>query len=211
MVDNEFVTDSELNSYINFAIADLHDLLVESYSNDYFIESQTSTTVSGVADYALPSDFYKLRGVDIKLLGNDFINVRPFNFNERNRFQDFGSWTLLGLSNIRYRLMGSNIKFSPIPDSAIEYRLWYIPKATKLVSDSDTLDDINQYSDFVVITAALKMLNKEESDISALAGERQRIIERIQHAAQNRDAAQPESISDIFAENDVRILHVSKG
>lgn len=211
MVDNEFVGDSELNNYINFAIAELHDILVESYGSDYFLNSVEGTTTVDNPDYALPSDFYKLRGVDVKLNGQDWYNIRPFNFNERNRYEDFGSWSLMGITNIRYRVMGSNVKFTPIPDAATEYRLWYIPKATKLALDEDSLDDINQYSDFVIITAAMKMLNKEETDITALASERNRIIERLRDASQNRDAGQPESISDIHAENNDYLWHTTRG
>lgn len=211
MEDNNFVTDSELNNYINFGIAELHDILVESYGSDYYLNSSSGTTVSGTADYALPSDFYKLRGVDIKLNGSDWYNIKPFNFNERNRFEDFGSWTLMGLTNIRYRLLGNNVRFTPAPDGALDYRLWYIPVATKLSADSDSLNDINQYSDFVIITAAMKMLNKEESDVSTLAAERQRIINRLEHAAQNRDAGEPESISDVHADNNDYLWYISRG
>jgi len=210
MKENNYVTDSELNTYINFAIADLHDILVGAYGSDYFLNSTTATTVNGTAAYALPADFYKLRAVDIKLDTSSWTAVKPFNFNERNRFDDFGSWTITGVSNIRYRIMGSNIRFTPVPDSAKEYRLWYIPVATKLSSDSDTLDDINQYSDFIVLTAAMKMLNKEESDVSNLAAERARIIERITAMAQNRDAGESESISDIYAENNDYFFYTSR-
>lgn len=211
MEDNEFVSNSELNNYINFAISELHDILVESYGSEYFLSSTTGTTAPDTADYALPSDFYKLRGVDVKLNGNDWYNIRPFNFNERNRYEDFGSWSLMGITNIRYRVMGNNIKFTPIPDSALEYRIWYIPVATKLTSDSDTLDDINQYSDFVIITAAMKMLSKEESDVSVLMSERNRIEAKLRDSAQNRDASQPESISDIHAENNDYLWHTTRG
>lgn len=210
MENNDFVGDNELNNYINFAIADLHDILVECYGEDYFLNSTTAATVSGTSDYTLPSDFYKLRGVDVQLNGSDYASIRPFNFNERNKYEDFGSWTVSGLSNIRYRVMGSNIKFSPVPDSAINYKLWYVPVATKLTSDSDTLDDVNQYSDFVIISAAIKMMLKEESDASTLIGERERIAKKINEAAKNRDAGQPESISDIYAENDNYIWYTSR-
>lgn len=201
MEQNNFISDSELNTYINFAIADLHDLLVESYGSDYFLSSFTSVTSNGTEAYNLPADFYKLRGLDIKLDESSWTSLKPFNFNERNRYSSFGSWTITGISNIRYRIMGNTIRFVPIPDTAKQFRIWYIPVATKLVNDNDTLNDINQYSDFIVITAALKMLNKEESDTSNLAAERARIIERIKTASQNRDAGEPESISDIYAEN----------
>jgi len=211
MEASEFVTDSELNNYINFAAAELHDILVSTYGSEYFLESTTGNTVTGQQAYDLPSDFYKLRGADAKLNGQDFVNLRPFNFNERNRYEDFGSWTLMGIANVRYRIMGSSIRFTPTPDANIEYRIWYIPKATQLVDDTDTLDDINQYSDFVVLTAAMKMLVKEESDVSLLASERNRILERIKDDAQNRDAAQPESVSDIYAENNEYYYWTTRG
>jgi hypothetical protein len=201
MSDNEFISDSELTNYINFAISELHDMLVENYESEYFLSTESGTTVSGTAEYALPTNFYKLRGVDIKLNGTDWFSINAFNFNERNRYEEFGSWSLQGISNVRYRVMGSNIRFSPVPDNALPYKIWYIPVATKLVSDSDTLDDINQFSDFVILTAAMKMLIKEESDVSVLQAERNRIEQKIRQASENRDAGQPASISDIYAEN----------
>jgi hypothetical protein len=211
MEDNDFVTDAEANNYINFAIAELHDLLIESYGSDYFLESITGTTTNGTSDYALPSNFYKLRGIDVKLNASDWINVNKFNFNERNRYEDFGAWTLLGISNIRYRIMGSNVKFTPAPDGSTEYRLWYIPVATKLTTDTDVLDDINQYSDFVIISAAMKMLNKEESDVSVLMSERNRLIRKIEESSQNRDVSEPEAISDVQAEINDAIWYTSRG
>lgn len=211
MEDSEFVTDSELNNYINFAAAELHDILVSTYGSEYFLESTTATTTNGQQAYDLPTNFYKLRGVDAKINSQDWINIRPFNFNERNRYEDFGAWTLMGISNVRYRIMGNSIRFTPTPDNNIEYRLWYVPKATVLSDDSDTLDDINQYSDFVIITAAMKMRAKEESEVTLLASERNRILERLKDDAQNRDAAQPESISDIHAEHNEYHLITSRG
>lgn len=211
MEDNEFVSDNEINNYINFAIAELHDILVASYGEDYFLQSTQGTTTNQQPDYALPADFYKLRGVDVKLNASDWININKFNFNERNRYEDFGAWTLLGISNIRYRIMGSNIKFTPAPDGSTEYRIWYIPLATKLTDDADILNDINQYSDYVIISAAMKMLSKEESDVSILMSERNRIIKRIEESAANRDASEPEAISDIQAEINDAIWYTTRG
>lgn len=202
MKNNNFVEDSELVNYINFAIAELYDLLIQSFSADYYVTTTGAVnTVSGQDAYDLPEDFYKLRGVDIKLNRTSWTTLKPFNFNERNRYDDFGSWTITGVTNIRYRLMGNQIRLIPTPDSARQYQIWYIPKCTKLVDDTDELDDLNQYSEFVIVTAAMKMLHKEESDVSALAAERKRLIDRIIESSQNRDVGDPESISDIYAEN----------
>ena len=202
MEQSQFVQDPELNNYINFAIAELYDLLVGCYGSDYFLSSTTGTTTADVQDYALPTDFYKMRGVDIKITDTKWAQITDFNFNERNKIGLFAVWTLANYGNIRYRVMGGNIKFLPTPSSTVTYRLWYIPVATKLVADSDTLNDLNQYSDYVIITAAMKMLHKEESDITAMASERNRIIKRIEDTAQNRDAGESESITDIYSSDD---------
>jgi hypothetical protein len=212
MEDSEFVEDSELTSYINSSIAELHDILIQAYSSDYYIESVTFNTVVNQADYDLPNgtnysgakQLYKLRGVDAKLNGQDFLTIRPFNFNERNRYEQSGVWNVYGLPTIRYRMVGNKLKFTPYPDQATEVKLWYIPVATKLINDSDTLDDLNQYSEYVVVDAAIKMRIKEETDVSELMAQKKALVDRITYAAQNRDVAQPESISDIYAENDWR-------
>jgi hypothetical protein len=78
--------------------------------------------------------------------------------------------------------------------------MWYIPVATVLVSDSDTLQDLNQYYEYVVVHAALMMLQKEESDVSVLAAFKQQLTQRIQSMAQNRDADKPDSVQDIYSE-----------
>jgi hypothetical protein len=70
-----------------------------------------------------------------------------------------------------------------------------------LSADSDVLNDVNQYVEYVIVDAAIKMMQKEESDVSVLMLQKQALTKRIQEAAQNRDAGEPESVSDIYADN----------
>lgn len=199
-VNSNFVEDSELTNYINASIAELYDLMVAAYGSDYFLSSSNFNIVANTDTYNLPADFYKLMGVDINIDNNNWFSVRPFNFNERNRNQDI-TWGLLNGPSIRYRLLGSTIKFNPVPDSAYSARLWYIPKAAILTADSDVFDDLNQWAEYVVVDAAIKMMQKEESDVSVLMKQKQELKRRIEIMAENRDAGQPESVSDIYAEN----------
>jgi hypothetical protein len=202
MENSKFVSDSELTSYINNSIAELHDILAESYGSEYFVKNDTIDVSSGTSSYDLPTDFYELKGVDVKLDNQTYINMRPFNFNERNRFGDFSFWDLAGITNIRYRLVGNQLMVSPVPDRNATIRIWYVPVATKLVNDADTLDDFNAYSEYVIVDAAIKMMQKEESDVSVLAAQKMALEKRIRDKSQNRDAASPDSITDIYAEND---------
>ena len=194
MEGSDFVTDTELTTYINSSLAELHDLLVATYGPDYYVSSYEFTTNNTTADYTLPADFYKLKGVDIAVGGGEYDSLRPFNFNERNRAS-------VGALGLRYRLVDDTIRFSPKPDGNYNIKLWYIPSVTKLVEDTDTFKDINDYVEYVVVDVAIKMLLKEESDASALQGAKMALKERIEKMAPNRDAEQPESISDIYAES----------
>jgi hypothetical protein len=200
METSDFVSDSELTGYINSSIAELHDLLVSAYGADYFLNDYNFSVNLNTTDYALPADFYKLKGVDVRINNNNWFSVRPFNFNERNRNQDL-TWGLLLGPSIRYRLMGGNIKFNPTPDASYAARIWYVPKAVTLVADTDEYDDLNTYSEYVVVDAAIKMLQKEESDVSVLMAQKQALKRRLEEMAENRDAGQPDTISDIYAEN----------
>jgi len=200
MVNSEFISDGELTSYINNSISELYDILCEAYSAEYYVTSEEGTTVTDQADYDLPSDFYELKAVDIKLDNATWVNVARFNFNERNWRSDTQPWTIAGVANVRYRLVGNQLKFSPAPDGGVLYRVWYVPVATKLVNPTDELDDLNAYSEYVIVDAAIKMMQKEESDVSVLLLQKQALEKRIRDKSQNRDAAQAGTISDVTLE-----------
>jgi hypothetical protein len=58
-------------------------------------------------------------------------------------------------------------------------------------------DDLNQWQDYIVVDAAIKCLQKEESDVSVLAATKMALINRINNAASNRDAGTPETVSAV--------------
>ncbi len=135
MVNSQFVTDSELDTFINGSYREWRDLLCASYGDDYFSSSHSFTT-NGTSDtYALPDDFLKLLGVDL-LVGSEYVTLRPFNFNERNRYG--GQSVAIGNStNLRYRLNANNLWLAPRATSGQTVRLWYVPRVTALSSSSD--------------------------------------------------------------------------
>lgn len=204
MENSEFVSDAELTRLINKSIAELHDLLIQAYEGDYYVEEVEFTTSGQAESYPISTvvpagNFYKLRGLDAKLNGTDWRTIRPFNFNERNKNKYGGDF--LGITNVRYRLLGSNIRFTPIPDDNMDMKLWYIPTAQVLVNNTDSYDDFNGYSEYVIVDVAIKILNKEESDVSVLMSEKKDLKRRLEEAANNRDAGAGDTVSDVYDEN----------
>jgi len=203
-VNSTFVSDAELTSYINESATELYDLLVTSYET-YYLTSQNVTVVSGTDTYALPTTFYKLKGIDFNPInppvGQSAITLMPYNFNERNRFVYTPAFNIVGLNSFKYSVQGSNIKFIPVPSQGGTIVIWFIPYLGKMVLDTDTLDGINGWEEYVVVDAAIKMMQKEESDPQALMIQKEALKKRIEQSAPSRDAGFPKRMSDVRRAN----------
>lgn len=201
MTDSDFISDTELLFYINSSYTELYDILVSSFE-DYYVAPPTSFTISaGQTNYTLPTDFYKLRGVDYLVSGSNYLTLPKFNFAKRNQNSLVFS-TARRLSGREYRIVGNKLYIEPSESAPGSYRLWYTPSATLLVSDSDTVNGVNGWEEYIVVDTAIKMLAKEESDTSHLERQRARLLERITNLSQNRDYDQPETIADVTSQSE---------
>lgn len=200
MVNSDFVSKQEWNDNINHSYAELYDILVQVYGDDYYVAAPYSFSTDGrtPALYPLPSDFYKLMGVDAALGGaNGWFTLKKFTFPERNRyFFSSPQPSFLGLNGLQYRVEGTNVEFIPPPNNQT-IRLRYIPRPTTLLADSDILDGISGWDEYVIVDAAIKAMQKEESDVSVLITQKAQLLSRITAAASNRDAGEPECVSDV--------------
>jgi hypothetical protein len=197
MEGSQFISDSELTQYINNSAAELYDLIVESWQ-DYYLKSTTFPVLNGTDTYALPTDFYKLRGVDLLLdAAGNAITLRPFQFAERNAYAFTPGYNMFGVAQYRYQLQGNNIRFVPVPQTNSNVKLWYIPAQAPMVADIDTLDGIDGWEEYIIVDVAAKMIDKEEGDITSLIMRKNALIQRINDSAPNRDAGEPARISDI--------------
>jgi hypothetical protein len=215
MVNSQFITDDELNSYINQSGFELYDILVQKYGDDYnvappvtFFTNGTSqfyplpdgvlTFMNAAGNNFVPPALYKFLGLDLGLSNtlDSFVTIRPFNFSERNRYAVPNFQSFYGVTNLRYRLNGSNLYLTPIPSQGQRLQLWYIPRFNQLVNDTDTIDGISGWTEYVIIDAAIKCLQKEESDTNVLMNQKQMMLNRIEAAAENRDAGNPATVGD---------------
>lgn len=217
-VNSQFVTTAEWNGYINQAMFELYDLIVGVYE-DYFLAPPIEFISDGVTyQYDLPTGsnqfrdanhpnvfitppaYYKLLGCDLALNNavNAWVTINKFNFIDRNRFvYPNTASTIYGVFNLQYRVMGTKIQFIPTPTAGQAIRLWYIPRMTQLLQDTDvTLMGISGWIEYVIVRAAKYALDKEESDTTVLTQEIVFLKGRIEEMASNRDAGLPDKISD---------------
>ncbi len=205
-VNSNFVTTSEWNSYINQSLTELYDLM-ETVYEDYFLATAITFVTDGSSSYALPNGvnysaaapFYKLVGIDLGLSSsnNARVTVHKYNFIDRNKYvYPSITSTFFGVFNMRYRVMGDNLMFIPTPQAGQYVTMWYVPRMTKLLRDVDVSNGVNGWLEYVITDAAIKALQKEESDVSVLAAQKQALIDRINTAAMNRDVGEPATISN---------------
>lgn len=192
--NSNFISDEELLDFINSAYAEFYGLIATVYE-DYYVSSADIDTVSGANLYNLPSDFFKMLGVDYKADTDEVVEVKKFEFVERNRlgnaFYESNSET-----NLRYKLLGNTITFVPAPPSGKKIRLWYIPSAPVLTADTQVIDGINGYEEMIINEVCIRIMNKQEQDNSPFVGAKRAVMQRIQDEAPNRDAGKPSKVGD---------------
>ena len=195
MENSKFISSSELLSYINASYAELYDILVGKFE-DYYTISSSETIAQGANTIPLPSDFYKFRGLDFQVDSQTWVAVGKFNFAQRNVLNNSLNRAYSGGRSVEYRIVGSDVIIEPESNAPGSYKLWYTPVYTPLAAQTDTIDGLNGFEEYVIIDAAIKMLAKEESSTTHLQAEKAAMLKRIETMSQNRDSGQPESITD---------------
>lgn len=193
---DKFVTDSELNGYINRSIEELYDLIISCYGTDYYVDSYDITLTANTDAYAIPTGMYQLLGVDLVIDQNNIITLKPFMFQERNQYRNYPAMPYQG-NSYRYHLRGDYIVFQPIPTITNNIKMWYIPLATILTNDSDTMKGFNGWEEYVIIDAAIKMALKQENNVEELYRSKNDMIARIKQMADNRDSGFPQRVQDV--------------
>jgi hypothetical protein len=197
MENSSFVADSEWLRFINLGYAELYDKLVRARGFDYYGKTGTVNTVAGTATVALPSsDFYKLWGVSASINGTD-VPLRRMGIAQRDDLSSATSATWSSYSPPWYMIRGANMLFRPVPTAIYTITFWYVPHITALSSDSDTVDGINGWEEYIEISAAIQAVIKEEGDPAALLYERARMDARIEVMASDRDEGTPIKVQDV--------------
>lgn len=193
MVGSSFVSDSSLTDWINEAHQKLHGMCVDALGEEYVYSVASFTTAAGQMNFAITCCFYKLYGVDLEMNGR-IVTLQPFTRLERNTYRN-----LSGNSSLppRYRLTGGFVKLFPIPPDGLVGEVIYAPEATLLSLTTDTIKYPNGWERYIVVDAAIQALIKEESDVSALAAERELIVREIRETKELRDLAHPHQVTDV--------------
>lgn len=177
MENNPAISVPIWNQYISQSYKRLYNKLIGAYGNDYFVAPLFQFNLGGSQYYPLPDGtiatlgsttpapaLYKLLGVDLQYSASPsgFVTLRRFEEIERNKYAYPNTTVnLLGYTNLRYRVSGSNIEFIPIPMASQLVQLKYIPQPTSLqfiLTCATTLGSpIVQLSDVTDLTVGMNI------------------------------------------------------
>ena len=202
--NSEFCTDEEVIDYINEAVAELHEMMVNEYELYYLKSTSFSLPTGGDGGdnvEALPTDFWKALGCDFGS-GGVTRRIRRYMFQERNAYES--PMLKQGyMANVFFIIEGDNIRFIPESPPGGTVTLWYVPEPQKFTAETDVkLEAIdkalaNGFERFIILDAAIKMLQKEESDTKVLMAEREGVRQRLMIVAKNRTPGESRAIADV--------------
>jgi hypothetical protein len=220
--NSTFVSDAEVQQYVQESYFELYDLLVESLGPQHFYANLSFSTAAGTAAYALtdqlgdpgpfetfalPLDVYKILGVDVNVDGT----LRPIRATtpyERARSgEDTGGWP--HAARVRY-FFGTEVNtinqyrfiaFTPTPRGVHTVRIHYVPMPQPLEGDTETGGSrtflhFAHWDEYIVLDAAAKVLEKEESDSSYLLRRLEAMRQRIRDHANTMNTEDGGAIRD---------------
>ena len=203
MVGSSFVADAAngLYAWVNEANQKLHGMLVDAMGEEYISSATAITIVAGTSDYAVPTGLFKLYGIDATISGYTQ-SLRQYQRRERNLFRNAntggtGGLTRYGLDVPHYSLVGGYIRLYPAPTSVFTCTVLYAPEATVLTTGTDAVNYPNGWERFIVLDAAIQMLLKEESSVTALVAEREKIIAEIALSKEQRDLSMSHRVTEL--------------
>ena len=204
MQNTLFVSDAEIDTYLNDGLSELNDLFITEYE-EYVVQEQPNQKLTGgqtaddiLTDFGI-NNFMKILGIDLNV-GSRQIALKRFMFSERN------FWTMpnapwdVTVTPYRYSVRGNTIYFFPATGIGGTVSIWYIPQYTPMTLPADQINNFlpylnNGWEEYAVITAAIKCLQKEESDTQPLMQEKLMQLKRINDVAKNRDVGNPDRFS----------------
>ena len=194
LVGNQFVTDSEINEYVNQSLAELYDRLVGSRGQEYYAAEQIITT-TGVEGYALPATHYETLYVELEYGGSRF-RIGSYSFHERA--------ALLGTSTpnpgipVAFRIIAGNLTLLPVPTAGYTVHHWYVPACPRLVLDADSFDGVDGWEEYAIWRAVAYVQQKEQLDPSFALSFVASLGGRIDRLAPFRATQNTERVTDVY-------------
>lgn len=192
-----FVSDDEITDYLNAALCELYDELLLSHGETRYMRSQVLTVTSGSA--TAPTDWMRTLRVEWAY-GSVVYPLEPQEFRGSAQWGVVRSWS--PTDPPRYRVSTdtsaatTKLYVYPTPSTAQTVTIHYLPLPFQFALATPTAENPYNCDEVLVLSAAIKMLAKEESPTQGLENELERQLQRIRARAGD-DRGLPRRVADI--------------
>jgi len=218
MENTQFVTDVEIQAYLEGSLGELWDIVLEEGGGDHYVmTTPTDSTAAGTQDYILYSNLtsqvvapvYRVLGVEA-LFSGKWRRLRRFSFWETAKAEDISGWS--DESMVQYRVYfpgvggstdstraGAVVRFIPTPQAVHSFRVRYVQYPPDW-SDGDfaAFQSYSGWDEFIVCDAAAKCLEKEESSAQHLYMRKAAALDRIRHASRSMNHGEGHQMRDVY-------------
>lgn len=181
MVNSEYVSDEELTRYINGSVSELYGLLVRAYGEDYVYEETSVIVPAGAKSVDLPDNYAKHYWVEYEQ-GGKRVEIRQFQMRDRN----------IESGPYKHRVMGKKLYLNKAPTSDLTIYMAIVPVYTDMTDDEDEFDFVMDWEEYVVADVCLKMMAKQQDDLTYYVAKKQEQLDRIEKERIGRNLAEPQ-------------------
>lgn len=199
-----FITTTELNRWIIQSSRGFFGRFFRGASERRFEDEHSFSTVDGTTQYSLPADFFELYQAQATRDGYT-VPIYPAGADELARGDNDG----LDGTQPRYRVVGNTIELTPTPDTVYTVELRYCPNTVAfdsggsaqadLSADTDYLDGVNGWEQWIVWDVCVKATLKQEQDPSGFQALKQELEAQINREKRRRDRG-PKVVRQVFRE-----------
>lgn len=196
-----YVTAAQWRLWVNEAGAELHQLVSTSFEDTFFTVLDFTLAASALGIKTLPTDFMRMRGLDIETGSNLYKEIHRFNWAERNMIgiRHFSRFH----QSLRYRIVSrTKMYLFPVAQAVGDFRMYYVARYTEMTTDATALqDELQPWFEYVQIVAAIKAVEKQEADASGLKERRDLMRADIANAGTNTDENESDTIVDVESDD----------
>lgn len=195
--DSGAVGDSEVNQYVNEAYHELYDLITVADEARLFAVNATIPPQVGDHSFRLPYNFYRMVSVHVRK-NDHYVAAIPADPSRYAELADDSLDTGMPKYFVRWDInTGERFVFVFPAPSADALAITYWPQPNELSLDSDQLDNPASWLEYVMIAAAIRMLNKVERDATAQLLAKRQLAKRITQAVYSTDFNYPRVVRDL--------------
>jgi hypothetical protein len=204
MVGSTFVTSAELTSVADVAFTEFYLKFVSQFEDMCVVMTPATISLTSSTTLAsVPVDFLKMKGIKIQ---DEYFLVPLSNVMETESFRMGGRrgkpthYWLAGNGDASFSDRPAKLMPCPLPDGNYTLDCYYVPNLTLDSAESDSAAWASMglgygCDEYVVLTGAMKLKDKEESDCSVIMAERKMLWESIEKFLTPIDESMPKMVT----------------